>query len=237
MPASQLCGGAANSLATALLLAKGRHGAAAPYHRAMALPRCFTLFATALGTCAIAWNEIGVTGVWLPEANAESLRRKVARRCQGARQSEAAGAIAAVVESITRLLAGARVDLRAVPVDSTGIDDFDRRVYAVTRTIPAGRVLSYGEVAVRVGADATARAVGESLGRNAMPIVVPCHRVVATGGGLGGFSAPGGTATKRRMLAIEDAQPDGPPGLFDSEPPEPSDGGAGASGRQPRSDH
>ena len=77
-------------------------------------------------------------------------------------------------------------------------------------------MLTYGEVAARVGADATARAVGQSLGRNAMPIVVPCHRVVATGGGLGGFSAPGGTATKRRMLAIEDARPSGPPDLFDA---------------------
>ena len=78
-------------------------------------------------------------------------------------------------------------------------------------------MLTYGEVAARVGVDATARAVGQSLGRNAMPIVVPCHRVVATGGGLGGFSAPGGTATKRRMLAIEDAHPSGPPGLFDAD--------------------
>ena len=85
----------------------------------------------------------------------------------------------------------------------------------MTRTIGAGRVLTYGDVAARVGADASARAVGQSLGRNAMPIVVPCHRVVATGGGLGGFSAPGGARTKRRMLAIEDAHPAGPPGLFD----------------------
>jgi methylated-DNA-[protein]-cysteine S-methyltransferase len=77
-------------------------------------------------------------------------------------------------------------------------------------------VLTYGEVAARVGADASARAVGESLGRNAMPIVVPCHRVVASGGGLGGFSAPGGVRTKQRLLGIENARPEGPPGLFDA---------------------
>ena len=201
----------------------------------MALPRSFALFATALGTCAIAWNEIGLTGVWLPETDAESLRRKVARRGDGARESEPSGAIAAVVEAITRLLAGERVDLSGVAVDSAGIDDFDRRVYAVTRTIAPGRVLTYGEVAARVGVDATARAVGQSLGRNAMPIVVPCHRVVATGGGLGGFSAPGGTATKRRMLAIEDAHPSGPPDLFDADSREPGDDPRGASGREARS--
>ena len=84
-------------------------------------------------------------------------------------------------------------------------------------------MLTYAEVAARVGVDATARAVGQSLGRNAMPIVVPCHRVVATGGGLGGFSAPGGTRTKRRMLAIEYAHPSGPPGLFDTDALEPDD--------------
>jgi len=202
----------------------------------MALPRSFALFATALGTCAIAWNEIGLTGVWLPETDAESLRRKVARRGDGARESEPSGAIAAVVEAITRLLAGERVDLSGVAVDSAGIDDFDRRVYAVTRTIAPGRVLTYGEVAARVGVDATARAVGQSLGRNTMPIVVPCHRVVATGGGLGGFSAPGGTDTKRRMLAIEDAHPPGPPGLFDTDAHAPGHGDSAAtSDREARS--
>jgi methylated-DNA-[protein]-cysteine S-methyltransferase len=201
----------------------------------MSGPRAFALFPTALGTCAIAWNEIGVTGVWLPEGNAEALRRKVARRCADGRESEPTRAIADVVEAITRLLGGERVDLTGVAVDSAGIDDFDRRVYAVTRTIPAGRVLTYGEVTARVGAHATARAVGQSLGRNAVPIVVPCHRVVATGGGLGGFSAPGGAATKRRMLAIEGARPSGPPDLFDADPPAPGDDHASASGGEARS--
>ena len=200
----------------------------------MAPTRSFALFATALGTCAIAWNEIGVTAVWLPEDNAEALRRKVARRCAGARQIEPSGAIADAVEAITRLLAGERVDLTDVVIDSAGIDDFDRRVYAVTRTIAPGRLLTYGEVATRVGVDATARAVGQSLGRNAMPIVVPCHRVVATGGGLGGFSAPGGTDTKRRMLAIEDAHPSGPPGLFDRDADASGDDVAAMSDRELR---
>ena len=196
----------------------------------------FALFATALGTCAVAWSDVGLTGVWLPEASAASLRRKVVRRHAGAREIAPEGAIAGAVEAITRLLAGERVDLGDVAVDSSGIDDFDRRVYAVTRTIAPGSVLTYGDVASRLGLDASARAVGQSLGRNAMPIVVPCHRVVAAGGGLGGFSAPGGTATKRRMLTIEGARPVGPPGLFDADPGE-TGGGAGASGRETRPGH
>ena len=200
----------------------------------MGSPRSFALFATALGTCAIAWNEVGLTGVWLPEDSAESLRRRVARRCDGAREIEPSGAVADAVEAITRLLAGERIDLSGIALDTAGIDDFDRRVYAVTRTIAPGRVLTYGEVAAQVGADASARAVGQSLGRNAMPIVVPCHRVVAAGGGLGGFSAPGGIETKRRMLAIEDAHPSGPPGLFDADTDAnaPADDHAVASGRE-----
>ena len=200
----------------------------------MASTRSYALFTTALGTCAIAWSEIGLTGVWLPEAHADSLRRKVARRIASARESEPSGRVADAVAAIKRLLAGERIDLSDVALDDAGIDDFDRRVYAVTRTIGPGRVLTYGEVAARVGADATARAVGQSLGRNAVPIVVPCHRVVATGGGLGGFSAPGGAATKRRMLAIEDAHPSGPPDLFDADSREPGDD-AGASGGEARS--
>lgn len=178
-------------------------------------PRRFALFATALGPCAIAWSPIGVTGVWLPAASAESLRRQAIRHGGGAREEAPDGAVAHAVDGIVRLLAGERVDLRGVVVDEEGIAEFDRRVYAVAREIGVGRVLTYGEVAARVGADASARAVGESLGRNRMPIVVPCHRVVATGG-LGGFSAPGGTRTKQRLLAIENARPDGPPGLFDA---------------------
>ena len=202
----------------------------------MGSPRSFALFATALGTCAIAWNEVGLTGVWLPEDSAESLRRRVARRCDGAREIEPSGAVADAVEAITRLLASERVDLSGIALDTAGIDEFDRRVYAVTRTIGAGQVLTYGEVAARVGIDASARAVGQSLGRNAMPIVVPCHRVVAAAGGLGGFSAPGGIDTKRRMLAIEDAHPSGPPGLFDADTDAnaPADDHAVASGREVR---
>ena len=204
----------------------------------MASTCSYALFTTALGTCAIAWSEIGLTGVWLPEAHADPLRRKVARRIEGARESEPSGRVADAVAAIKRLLAGERIDLSDVALDDAGIDDFDRRVYAVTRTIGPGRVLTYGEVAARVGVDATARAVGRSLGRNAMPIVVPCHRVVATGGGLGGFSAPGGTETKRRLLAIEDAHPSGPPGLFDAFDAGafgPSDDGAATSDREARS--
>src|SRR5262250_2974216 len=87
-----------------------------------------------------------------------------------------------------------------------GVLEFDRRVYEMARTIAPGETLSYGDVATRLGDPAAAREVGQALGRNPFPVIVPCHRVVAAAGKLGGFSAPGGTATKRRLLAIEAAR-------------------------------
>jgi methylated-DNA-[protein]-cysteine S-methyltransferase len=94
---------------------------------------------------------------------------------------------------------------------------FHRRVYEVARAIPPGATLSYGEIAARLGQHGAARAVGQALGRNPFAIVVPCHRVLTAGGKLGGFSANGGVATKRRLLSLEGARPSGQPGLFDGD--------------------
>jgi len=175
----------------------------------------FALFGTAVGECAIAWGDAGVTGVWLPEPRPGGLRRRLARSQPGAVDAEPPQTLAAVITTIRRLLDGDAVDLGDVRLDLRGVPDFAQRVYAVTRAIPPGRVLTYAAVAERVGAGAAARAVGQALGANPFPIVVPCHRVVAAAGQLGGFSAPGGTTLKQRLLAIEKARPDGPPGLFD----------------------
>jgi methylated-DNA-[protein]-cysteine S-methyltransferase len=181
----------------------------------MAAPHSFAVVPTAIGACAIAWSDVGLTGVWLPTGDAGSLQRHVARRTHAA-PAVPRGAAAEAGDAIARLLAGDCVDLRGIVLDEDGIEAFDRRVYAVARSILPGEVLTYGEVARRVGTEASARAVGQSLGRNRMPIVVPCHRVVAAGTALGGFSAPGGVTTKQRLLAIENARRPGPPELFDA---------------------
>jgi methylated-DNA-[protein]-cysteine S-methyltransferase len=97
-----------------------------------------------------------------------------------------------------------------VTIDTEGVPDFNRRVYDMARTIPAGATLSYGELAERLGDRTLARDVGVALGQNPFPIIVPCHRVVAASGKTGGFSAPGGVRTKLRLLSIEGAQPGGP---------------------------
>jgi methylated-DNA-[protein]-cysteine S-methyltransferase len=107
------------------------------------------------------------------------------------------------VASIVALLGGRAVDLSFVPLDTDRVPVFDRRVYDAARLIPPGVTRTYGEVARQAGARREARAVSQALGRNPFAIVVPCHRVVAADGRLGGFSAHGGVATKRRLLAIE----------------------------------
>jgi methylated-DNA-[protein]-cysteine S-methyltransferase len=193
----------------------------------MARARCTALFATAIGDCAIAWNDVGLTGVWLPAASRDALQRRVRSSCPGALATAPCGEISAIVEAIARLLAGEHVAFDSARLDLAETDDFDARVYAVTRAIAAGQVLTYGDVAMRVGGGASARAVGQSLGRNPWPIVVPCHRVVAAGNHLGGFSAPGGTATKRRLLAIERARRSGAPDLFDALPDASADSPSG----------
>ena len=150
-------------------------------------------FETALGTCGLGWSDVGITGVTLPPAN----------RIEAC--DEAPDAVRATVAAIIALLDGEAADLRWVVLDERAVDPYARRVYAAVREVPPGATASYGEIARAIGAPADARAVGGALARNPFPIVVPCHRVLAADGALHGFSAPGGLATKRRMLEIEGA--------------------------------
>jgi methylated-DNA-[protein]-cysteine S-methyltransferase len=165
----------------------------------------YALFDTALGRCGIAWTARGVAGVQLPEPTDDATRARLRRRHSSARESAPSVEAARAIEGITALLRGERIDLSDVALDIDDVEPFPRRVYELARTIPAGRTSTYGELAARLGDSGSARAVGEALGHNPVPIVVPCHRVLAASGRLGGFSAHGGAATKRRMLIIEGA--------------------------------
>lgn len=167
----------------------------------------FCLFPTAIGSCAIAWSDQGVTSVWLPESTDLQTRARVTRRFPHSTESAPPPFVSHAIESIVALLEGDARDLTDVPLDfDDTVPEFHRRVYDVTRTIKPGTTLSYGDIAARVGEPDAARAVGQALGRNPIPIIVPCHRVLAANGGTGGFSAPGGTATKLQLLAIEGAR-------------------------------
>jgi methylated-DNA-[protein]-cysteine S-methyltransferase len=177
----------------------------------------FTLFETAIGHCGIVWSERGVVGVQLPERNEDATRRRVLRRFPAARGAMPPPDIQRAIDDIVALLGGEPRDLTHVTIDTDGVADLNRRVYTIARTIAPGATLSYGEIAERLGDRNLARDVGQALGQNPIPIIVPCHRVLAAGGKVGGFSAPGGVVTKLKLLTIEGAQPNGPT-LFDRLP-------------------
>jgi methylated-DNA-[protein]-cysteine S-methyltransferase len=165
-------------------------------------------FETALGRCAIRWTAAGIAGVDLPQPLAHS---------GPALESGVVipESVRDVIDGIVAVLAGASADLRNVALDERGIDPFRRTVYAATQEIAPGTTRSYGDIARAIDRPDAARDVGAALARNPFPIIVPCHRVVAANGALTGFSAPGGLATKRRMLELEGAPGYGQQVLFE----------------------
>lgn len=167
----------------------------------------FALFDTAIGRCGIAWSTRGISGVQLPEANDCATSNRLAKRFPEAREAAPPADVEDAIGSIAALLRGEADSLSAIRLDMDGVPPFHRRVYEVTRTIQPGSTLTYGEIAARLGSHGSARAVGQALGRNPFPLIVPCHRVVAAGGKPGGFSAYGGRATKEKLLAIEGITP------------------------------
>ena len=165
----------------------------------------FALFDTAIGRCGVAWGERCIAGIQLPEAGERETRARMLQRFPAAGEAAPPPEVRRVIDRIVALLRGEASDLSTIALDMERVPSFHRRVYEAARAIPPGMTLSYGDIAARVGAPGAARAVGQALGRNPFPIIVPCHRVLAAGGKIGGFSAQGGVATKRRMLAIEGA--------------------------------
>ncbi|MEQ9315976.1 MAG: MGMT family protein [Henriciella sp.] len=177
----------------------------------------FTLFSTPFGNCGIAWRENAVVAANLPEATAEATAARLAARTGGTAGSPTPE-IQYAIAAIKALLEGGKTDLNFIACDFSRTDPFAAKVYAATRAIPPGQTLTYGDVARRLGDKQLAQAVGQALGRNPIPIIVPCHRVLGANGKLTGFSATGGVETKLRLLEIEGAQIGAAPGLFDDLP-------------------
>ncbi len=175
----------------------------------------FTLFDTPIGPCGLVWAERGLIGALLPEASAAATRARALRRFNGAREAAPPEDVQHAIARIGRLLNGERDDLLGIALDLSTVPPFNRRVYEIARLIRPGSTRTYGEVALELGEPNAARAVGQALGANPWPLLVPCHRVLGAHGQSGGFSANGGTRTKLRLLEIEGAPLGGAPGLFD----------------------
>ena len=173
-----------------------------------------SLFQTAIGTCGIAWDGATIVATQLPERTSMATATRLAAR-SGAREGTPDKSTAAAIAAIVALLNGDDVDLSPIPCDLSGIEPFAAQVYEIARGIPTGETRTYGAIAAQLGGTDLSRKVGWTLGRNPLPIIVPCHRVIGANGRLTGFSAYGGLATKRRMLAIEQRRTNPQPGLFD----------------------
>jgi methylated-DNA-[protein]-cysteine S-methyltransferase len=164
----------------------------------------YLVFETARGFCAIAWSERGVTRFCLPEESAASAERRLLRRLPDAQPGNPPPAVSEAVAAATRYFVGEKTDFSAVPLDLGAQSTDFENIYAAARQIGWGETTTYGALAKALGDKwELARDVGQAMANNPVPLFIPCHRVLAAGGRIGGFSAPGGSATKIRMLELE----------------------------------
>jgi methylated-DNA-[protein]-cysteine S-methyltransferase len=166
-------------------------------------PMRYCFFDTAFGSVGIAWSDRGVTRLQLPEANRQASERRLCRETACAIPDSPPPPVDRVIRALQCYLAGERVDFSATRLDLTGVGTFHCGIYDAARRVRWGETTTYGELARRAGSPDAARAVGQAMGRNPVPIIIPCHRVLASGGKPGGFSAHGGVNTKQRLLALE----------------------------------
>jgi methylated-DNA-[protein]-cysteine S-methyltransferase len=174
----------------------------------------FAIFDTPIGACGVIWGEHGITGVQLPMGSEDKTRKRIDQRYGDIAEEKPTDEIQRAIDEMTELLAGKPNDLRDVVLDLDGVPAFNRGVYDIARAIPPGQTMTYGDIAKQLGGVELSRDVGQALGHNPCPIVVPCHRVLAAGNKPGGFSANGGVTTKLKMLAIEGAIVNHTPDLF-----------------------
>jgi methylated-DNA-[protein]-cysteine S-methyltransferase len=162
----------------------------------------YCLFDTALGVCGVAWNQHGLTRLQLPESDRAATVRRL-RVGAATSVTDPPPPIKQVIAALQQYFAGEKVDFSSVALDLTGVGPFHRKVYDAARALGWGHTTTYGELAQRTGDPAAARAVGQALAQNPVPIIIPCHRILASGGKVGGFSAYGGATAKLRLLALE----------------------------------
>ena len=177
--------------------------------------RGFTIFDTAVGRCGIAWGDLGIVGVQLPEAREIETRRRLFHLYPEARETRPPLNAEIAIEGIVALLRGQACDLSDVTLDMSGMHAFNQRVYQLTRAIPRGETRIYGELAARLGTSGAVYSVAQAISHNPFMIIVPCHRVLEAGGYADKISPYGGVISKRRLLSIEGAVSPTSKTLFD----------------------
>lgn len=172
-------------------------------------PVSWCLFDTAIGACGVAWSLRGLIRLQLPEADRQATEKRLRARTLSPSAAEPSPATARAIAEIQRYLTGDKVDFLSVALDLAGVSSLYRRVYEAARSVGWGHVSSYGELARLAGCPGEAREVGQALARNPVAIIIPCHRILAKGNRIGGFSAYGGTLTKEHLLSLEGVALDG----------------------------
>ena len=172
------------------------------------MPMHYCLFDTAIGEVGVAWSADGITRLQLPELS----RAATERRLRGRSASTAANPttpVAQAISAVQEYMTGERIDFSGIALDLAGVGPFHRSIYEALCRVGWGETTTYGALARQAGDVGASRAVGQAMGRNPIPIIIPCHRVLASGGKPGGFSAFGGAVTKQRLLALEGVHLDG----------------------------
>ena len=164
----------------------------------------YEVFETAAGFCGVAWSEAGIIRFQLPAGTEKETERLLLRRLDDPERDTPSGEVAEAIQAVKRYFAGEPTDFSGVRLDLHEQAPFFRQVYDLARRVGWGSTTTYGTLARMLGAGPeTAREVGQAMAKNPVALIIPCHRVLAAGGKLGGFSAPGGSETKMRMLELE----------------------------------
>jgi methylated-DNA-[protein]-cysteine S-methyltransferase len=166
----------------------------------------YQVFETAFGFCGAGWSASGLARFILPTPDAEAVERLLKRRFPDCKATQAAGAMANLIAAAQSYFNGNQEDFSKVPLDLSGINPFHRTLYTAMRHLSYGETTTYGALCESVGFPKATRETGAAMGRNPIPLIIPCHRVLAAGGKIGGFSAHGGITTKQKMLALENAR-------------------------------
>jgi methylated-DNA-[protein]-cysteine S-methyltransferase len=170
------------------------------------------LFDTAIGWCGLAWHAGGVIRLQLPDVDRAATEGQLRQHLPAGIATMASSppiSITNVIAELRRYFAGEAIDFSGVTVDVGERSVADRKIYAALRAVRWGEAVTYGELAQRAGMPGAAQTVGQAMAKNPVPVIIPCHRVLAARGRIGGFSAPGGTVTKERLLALEGVFVDG----------------------------